>query len=190
MYVCTFYICFAIQIECHLFHVRSIKRVWNSSTNRIKTWNFSKNKKEEERTYIKKAVLAVAGVEEEAAIKAAHEIYTADIEHELKHEDELADDVRQKLNNEIRKYELESDTQEARRECVVYYAAYNTVRQRTKQRKVCNYELEIDDDGDGPPTIATGTRSKNKYGILRAAAKSAYKVRAIRDVMFDYLSTN
>ena len=128
------------------------------------------------RDRIEKAAVAAAGGDEELAAEEAHDIFVGDIKN---------DDFIAKVNAETRKHELSSDTKEARAETVCYYTGYNTVRQRTKQRKIGNYENHITKSKSGLPRLEIGVRIKDKYGILRSAPRSAYKVRGGKEWMFN-----
>ena len=134
-----------------------------------------------------KAIVAASNKTEEQAMKEMHKVILMNVDDEKA---EISNNVQDKINNEIRKYELDEKSKDARQECVAYYTSFNTSRQRTQQRKVSSYDSEIVSNGAGAARIELKQRAKDKNGILRLAAKSAYKIRAIRKCMFDYVADN
>ena len=144
----------------------------------------SKSARKRNRKRLERAVHAAAGGDEDIALGLIQEVFIGRIDDE---KDEIADGIREKINREIRKYELDGKSKQARRECVSYYQACNTSRQRTQQRKVQSYEYDIVNFNEGAPSIQATQRATDKYGILRSGPKSVYMIRAIGKWMFNHL---
>ena len=129
-------------------------------------------------------MVAAGGGEEEEMLREAHTIFAGDVEDE---KDEISVVAVNKINEETRKYELDTNSKQARAECVSYYAGFNTNDQRTQQRVIQNYDREFVRDDKEPTTTRVTGRARDKYGMLRYALKSDCKIRTIGDWMFDYV---
>ena len=82
---------------------------------------------------MEKACVAACGGDEELAAEDAHAIFACAMDDEKMAEIRL--DFVEAINAETRKHELEKYTKAARAETVAYYTGYNTVRQRTEQKR-------------------------------------------------------